>query len=173
MTVQQEFFKTNVLPAAGEIEAWRPALVGLFDTLAHASASQWEDENFLRDLWASNAVSSVGQGDISVDPALADLSFRTWFGSQARVIRELSGQHQIDALKSFCDELYVRFKALGMKSMPRLKVHRVLAALAPASMTTVANAGSRKRCIVGSRGKKYKKYMKSTSILPYARDSMN
>lgn len=44
-----------------------------------------------------------------------------------------------------------------MKSMPRLKVHRVLAALAPASMTTVANAGSREMLYRWISGKRIQK----------------
>lgn len=143
MSVQQEFFELRVLPLAGEIETWRSALVELLDTLSNATVPEWADENFLRHLWDTEAVSSTGLGHVSVDAALSDMDFQRWFAAQAIAVRQLSGQAQINALKSFCDELYVRFKALGMKSMPRLKIHRVLAALAPESMTTVANSGSR------------------------------
>jgi MoxR-like ATPase len=143
--IDESFFREKVLPAARQIEAWRGGVVELLRKLDMASEADWEDEDFLTDLWASSAVSETKLGNLPVGAALADRGFRTWFGTNARKVRNQSGQEQIDALKSLLDEVLERFRTLGLKPLPRLKVNRVLAALAPARLTTLANPGTHER----------------------------
>jgi 5-methylcytosine-specific restriction enzyme B len=144
MTPQQErFFADRVVPLANQIETWRPRVIGLLDQLQRASSQDWQSEPFLRELWASEAVSATGQGKVSVDTALENQAFRQWFGTAAQGARLLTGQQQVDALKVLFDELLKRFQGLGLPRMPRLKINRVLAALAPKQLTTLANPGTR------------------------------
>jgi hypothetical protein len=143
--IDESFFKEKVLPAAKQIEQWRGDVVELLRKLDTASESDWKDEDFLTEFWASSAVSDTKLGNLPVDAALADPGFRAWFGTNARKVRTQSGQEQIDALKSLLDEVLERFRTLGLKSLPRLKINRVLAALAPTRLTTLANPGTHER----------------------------
>jgi 5-methylcytosine-specific restriction protein B len=142
MIIDDSFFVNKVLPAVGQVEKWRRSLTGLLQQLEQASLSDWEDEKFLTDFWASSAVSDVKLGNLPVDAALSKQRFREWFSAQARQVRALSGPEQIVVLKALRNGLIERFQDLGMKRIPRLKINRVLAALAPTRLTTLANPGT-------------------------------
>lgn len=156
MTRQEEFFATKVVPIASKIEQWRPHLVSLLDKMNTTTSTQWTSQPFLEALWSSEAVSNTGLGTVSLDIALEDASFRQMFGPRADQARQLGGQQQIDALKHLLDDTYVAFNALGMPRMPRLKTNRVLAALAPERLTTLANPGTREQMYKWATGKSHR-----------------
>ncbi|MGY6122203.1 McrB family protein (plasmid) [Paraburkholderia strydomiana] len=152
----EQYFSERVLPRIGQLEAWRPNLIAHLEFLETASPDEWSSEAFLQKLWASEAVSDTKLGSISVDTALSDSAFREWFSSAALEVRRLDGTAEIGALKSLLDELLRRFKEFGLPRIPRLKAHRVLAALAPAQLTTLANPGTREQMFRWITGKSHR-----------------
>lgn len=97
---------------------------------------------FQHRLWEENHVSAVGLGNIPVDRALQNADFREWLAAKSMeslpAVREEQGR--------FLTALYQEIKRhLGPfidRRVPHLKIFRVLAALYPEAMTTVASAGS-------------------------------
>jgi 5-methylcytosine-specific restriction protein B len=152
----ERYFSERVLPRIDQIEGWRSHLTEHLEFLENASPDEWPSEAFLQKLWSSEAVSDTKLGSISVDTALSDSEFRNWFSSAALGVRQLEGDAKIVALKSLLDELLRRFKAFGFPRIPRLKANRVLAALAPAQLTTLANPGTREQMFKWATGKSHR-----------------
>ena len=92
---------------------------------------------FQRRIWDDNPVSSLGQGNIPVDAAIADSEFRNWLAEQS--MKPLPSAHE--RKKVALDELYAELEEKVCQytnRTPRLKIYRVLAGFFPLDFTTVA-----------------------------------
>ncbi len=94
---------------------------------------------FQERLWNDNHIAAVGQGNINIGNALDDPGFRSWFAE--RSMNQIPGSKE--EWSWFLTELHLELEArlqpfLG-KGVPHLKIFRVLAALYPEAMTTIAS----------------------------------
>jgi EVE domain-containing protein len=117
---------------------WAEELRSFLQWVSETPRGQRATQEFQERLWDSNAVSSVGRGDIPVDRAIADEGFRAWLtDASLRPVPSDRGQ-----ARTFLEQLHVelleRIKLFTSK-MPYLKVLRTLTALFPRHFTTVAD----------------------------------
>lgn len=106
------------------------------DVTARASRDfQWK-------LWEDNHVAAIGQGNIRVDEALDDATFRRWLAAKSMEALPPSWPERLRFLTTLYEDIKAKFdKLLTRKKVPHLKIFRVMAALYPEAMTTVASAG--------------------------------
>lgn len=119
---------------------WVRQLAGTLAWVRSTDEGGRATRDFQYRLWEQNHVAAVGQGQIPVDAALDDSSFREWLA--ARSMQPLPADP--DARTRFLTELYEGLKDRLVpvcRAVPHLKIFRVMAALYPAGMTTVASAG--------------------------------
>jgi 5-methylcytosine-specific restriction protein B len=100
-----------------------------------------EQSDFQRRLWEDNNVAAVGQGNISIDLALQDQEFRKWLAAKSMEPLPPEHQEQRQFLTALYQEIKHRLEPFVRKA-PHLKIFRVLAALYPQAMTTIASSGS-------------------------------
>jgi 5-methylcytosine-specific restriction enzyme B len=100
--------------------------------------------DFQERLWEENEVSAIGRGNVPVDRALDDVDFRAWLA--ARSVEQLPRlpQERLAFLRAFYQDVKERLAPFLGKRVPHLKIFRVMAALFPEAMTTVASAGALK-----------------------------
>lgn len=123
---------------------WYSKLAVFLKNVKQSIPSKLDDLGFLTGLWDdSTVVAATGMGSVKMAPALENLEFRQWFGSE--VIKSLPNEPvAIEArLIEFYDELQSRLQKLCGRT-PRLKLNRVLCALYPEHLTTVADIGALK-----------------------------
>lgn len=117
------------------------ARLGAFIAEVHAGIpSKLEEQQFLLRLWDDNPVSATGNGTVKMAPALSDAAFRKWFSQQVTVPLPDDDIAAEAALIKFYDELSARLKALCGRT-PRLKINRVLCAIYPKHLTSLADVG--------------------------------
>jgi MoxR-like ATPase len=138
----------DAVSEVGDPSTWAPStqewMQALSRTLSRVKASDGEaraSREFQQMLWEENFVAAVGQGNISVQAALDDDGFREWVAQ--RSLDSLPGlpSDRIAFLARLYDELTSRLKAFVPNRTPHLKIFRVLAALYPDAMTTIADRG--------------------------------
>jgi len=135
--------------ALGRPETWGPN-AGLWnrnltDTLKWVrSATQTErsTREFQERLWERNHVAAIGQGTISVDRALDDEGFRRWLSARSMGRLPDTPQERLVFLTSFYQEVKDRLAPFLDEKVPHLKIFRVMAALFPEGMTSVASGGA-------------------------------
>ncbi|MGE3274950.1 MAG: McrB family protein [Vicinamibacterales bacterium] len=130
----------SVREPVDENETWSARLAGVLDWLRAASETERQGRDFQERLWEDNWVASTGQGNIALDQAFDDQSFRNWFA--ARSMMPLPSQEEARA--QFLNELYQDIKGhlepfLAGGRIPRLKILRVMAVLYPQVMTSIAD----------------------------------
>lgn len=96
---------------------------------------------FQKRLWEDNHVAAVGQGSVPVERALADKGFRTWIAKNSMDSLPATAEQQGQFLTNFYRELKQQLKPFTER-VPHLKIFRVLAALYPDAMTTIASTGA-------------------------------
>ncbi len=124
------------LNTIGPPDQWSPTnskwLAGITETLSWIQAADLEERAslaFQQRLWNHNRISNLGRGNVSVDAALEDESFRHWL-AEASLRSDAAALHP---------ELLQRLKQFSLPKVPHAKVYSVLAALFPAQMTTVVS----------------------------------
>ncbi len=120
------------------VSAWKADLGRFFEDIRSADQTTRATLEFQRRLWNDNPVSAVGQGNINVDAILANTEFREWLAARSMQPLPSPGEACTAALVALFDEIVTRLKPTCAK-VPRLKIYRVLAALYPGSLTTVAH----------------------------------
>jgi MoxR-like ATPase len=117
----------------------------LAETLRWLRASR-EDVRSTREfqerLWEHNHVAAVGQGTVSVERALDDADFRRWLASRSMEKLPDGSQERLAFLKSFYQDTQARLAPFLDDRVPHLKIFRVMAALYPEAMTTLASSGA-------------------------------
>ena len=121
---------------------WIRRLAETITWVRSATEAERATEAFQERLWEHNHVAAVGQGQIPVDRALADPEFRVWLA--ARSVQQLppSADERLLFLTSFYEDLKEKLGPFLDQKIPHLKIFRVMAALFPEAMTTIASAGA-------------------------------
>jgi 5-methylcytosine-specific restriction protein B len=123
---------------------WTNDLAETFDWIRRAGVSERAGRAFQQRLWEENRIAAVGQGNISVDGALEDEGFRRWLAEASlRPLPDDTGA-RTELLTDLYEELQRRLKPYVTRT-PRLKILRVIAALYPEAMTTVADRNALRR----------------------------
>jgi 5-methylcytosine-specific restriction protein B len=119
---------------------WTRQLAATLEWVRGTDEEERRTREFQERLWEHNHVAAVGQGNIPIDRALDDPAFREWLA--AKSVEPLPAP--VEARLPFLTNLYEQLKeklAPVSRAIPHLKIFRVMAALYPEAMTTVASAG--------------------------------
>jgi 5-methylcytosine-specific restriction enzyme B len=125
----------------GDVGDWVSRLAGTIEFVRSADEKQRADRAFQERLWEDNHVAAVGQGRIRLDAALDDEAFRRWLASRSMQPLPASRDDRIEFLTSLYEDLKAKLQPYNLKAVPHLKIFRVITALYPEGMTTVASAG--------------------------------
>jgi hypothetical protein len=128
-------------------DAWEPWLRELQATISWVRASDERDRatrEFQQKLWEENHIAAAGQGKISVQAALDDAAFRQWLAAKSLESLPPSEDGRLRFLTTLYQELQNRINPF-VDRMPHLKIFRVIAALYPEAMTTIADRGAVKK----------------------------
>jgi MoxR-like ATPase len=87
-------------------------------------------------------VAAIGQGNVPVDRALDDVVFRQWLAERSMEQLPRSPQERLVFLRAFYQDVKDRLAPFLGNRVPHLKIFRVMAALFPEAMTTVASGGA-------------------------------
>lgn len=136
------------LEAIGSYETWGVAGSQWVPKLAETiSWVQSADENtrgtyeFQKRLWENNHVAAVGQGNVPIEKALVDEGFRAWMAKTSMNSLPATAEQQGQFLSNFYRDLKLKLEPFTER-VPHLKIFRVLAALYPDAMTTIASTGA-------------------------------
>src|SRR5262249_38862165 len=108
-------------------ETWAGELSEFLQWVADTPGDQRATPEFQHRLWDRNRVSSVGQGNVPVDRAVADPDFRQWLAEASLRPMPPNRTEARAALEPFHEELLGRLKPFTPR-VPHLKVFRVLTA---------------------------------------------
>ena len=126
--------------SAGECNPeWRNDLHEFLVDVRAADLQKRASQEFQQRIWANRQpVSSVGQGFVSVDAAIADAEFRNWLAERSMVQLPDAREGRDLAIQDFFDELAKRVRKYTNVT-PWLKIYRVMAGFFPLEFTTMAS----------------------------------
>lgn len=124
-----------------EGKPWIPLLAETLRWVKAADEAERSTVEFQQRLWEDNHVAAVGMGTVSVAKAIASDEFRAWLAARSMQTLPTFHDERVRFLSEFYDELQARLKPLT-SAMPHLKIFRVMAALYPEAMTTIASRGA-------------------------------
>ena len=133
---------------------WITHLAETFEWVRSAGEEERTSLEFQHRLWEDNWVAAVGQGNIRLDAVLEDVDFRRWLARRSVVPLQGSQAERIATLSEFYQELVERL-GQSCDRIPHLKIFRVLAALYPGAVTTIADRNALRRlysAMGGARG---------------------
>lgn len=122
-----------------EAARWAKELNEFLAWVATADEPTRATAAFQERIWDRNPVSSPGQGNISVAPALSDETFRVWLAHESMVTLPANAEDRTTALTALYEGMIERLKPFPIGKTPRLKIFRVLASFFPESFTAVAH----------------------------------
>lgn len=121
---------------------WTRNLAETLRWVRAATEAERSTREFQERLWEHNHVAAVGQGTVSVDRALDDDGFRQWLSTRSMEHLPDAPQEHLSFLTAFYKEVKEHLAPFLDGRVPHLKIFRVMAALFPEGMTTVASAGA-------------------------------
>jgi len=122
-------------------QEWIEALAHTIAVVRGAGRIERASYEFQEMLWERNGVADVGQGNVSVGSAINDANFRDWLAERSMSPLPESSSERIDFLATLVEDIKAQLKEFVPSRMPQLKIFRVLAALYPEAMTTIADEG--------------------------------
>lgn len=121
---------------------WMRRLAETIQWVRDAGEQERSKRDFQERLWEHNHVAAIGQGNISVDEAINDTEFRKWLATRSMQPLPPPGDARLQFLTALYEDLKSRLEAvLTRHKTPHLKIFRVMAALYPEGMTTIAASG--------------------------------
>jgi 5-methylcytosine-specific restriction protein B len=127
----------------GDQAEWVPKVARTIREVRAADHAKRANHHFQVWLWEGNDIAAIGQGNISVEGALREEEFREWLAARSLQPLPAVAADIPPFLDSFYDQIVERLTRLlttgKWSRIPHLKIYRVLAALYPEAMTTVAN----------------------------------
>jgi 5-methylcytosine-specific restriction protein B len=139
----------SAIVAIGNYQTWgesgRRWIVDLAETIRWVRSADQDTRRtfeFQRRLWEDNNVAAVGQGNVPVERALQDAPFRDWLAAKSMDALPATPEEQVQFLTDLYQDLKRHLEPFLDKKIPHLKIFRVLAALYPEAMTTVASTGA-------------------------------
>jgi hypothetical protein len=134
------------LDLSSQRKDWVRRLAGTIQWVRDANEEERAARDFQERLWEQNHVAAIGQGNISVDEALDDVEFREWLAKRSMQKLPPPGDARLQFLTTLYEELKSRLEVLLTRhKTPHLKIFRVMAALYPEGMTTIAAMGKIKK----------------------------
>lgn len=132
---------------------WHRDLMQTIQWIRSTDQAERASSHFQERLWENNHVAATGQGNISVETALADERFRQWLAE--RSLQPLPHDHaeRRRFLQEFYGALLQKLTPYGGR-MPHLKILRVIAALYPEAMTTVADRSALQKLVRAMGGRR-------------------
>ena len=130
-----------------EYQEWVPKLAETIQWVRLASEGERSSYDFQHRLWEQNHVAALGRGNIPVDRALRDEGFRKWLAARSMKPFRPSEDERLSFLKTLYQELRAKLQPFLDRKVSYLKIFRVLAALYPEGMTTVASGDAMKELI--------------------------
>lgn len=131
----------QAIEAAEVAPDWTRAIADTIERVRASDSNTRRTRAFQNWLWADNRIANVGQGGIPVDAAVDDEAFRVWLADRSLDSCPSTLPERVAFLSGFYTELTQRLEPFVRKT-PRLKIFRVLAALYPEAMTTVASSAA-------------------------------
>ena len=119
-------------------QEWITRLAETFRWVQSSGEDERATREFQHRLWEKNHVAAAGQGKISLESALDDAGFREWVAAQSMRPLPASASDRVAFLTEFKEGLTKRVEPFCNRT-PHLKIFRVLAALYPGAVTTVAD----------------------------------
>jgi len=117
---------------------WHRGLTEMLRAVRTANETERSTRAFQERLWEHNFVAAKGQCTINVDRALDNIAFRRWFACRSMEQLPRPFEERILFLSAWYADLRKQLEPF-VKRMPHLKIFRVLAAMFPEAMTTVAD----------------------------------
>lgn len=121
---------------------WIPQLAETIEWVRATDEAGRRTRDFQNRLWEDNHVAAVGQGQISVDNALDSEDFRRWLAAASMEALPPSADARVEFLTRLYESLKEKLGPFLEGKVPHLKIFRVMAALYPEGMTTIASAGA-------------------------------
>ncbi|MEO7273199.1 MAG: hypothetical protein ABIX28_22715 [Vicinamibacterales bacterium] len=121
---------------------WNERLARTIEWVSAADHAVRATPEFQWRLWEDNEVAAIGQGRVPVKLALDDASFRDWVATESLKPLPTSHEQRLVFLTTFYETLKERLTPFLDKRIPHLKIFRVMAALFPEAMTTIASTGA-------------------------------
>jgi len=145
------------------LSGWAGPLRDFIKEVQDADEAKRTSLEFQQRLWEDNHVSSIGQGNISVEAALADESFRSWLARRSMEDLPVEPEARTSWFMELNQEILARLDPYCRRH-PRLKVFRVLAALFPHDFTTISHRSKLKKLFRAMFGK-----LKATPVQQHSR----
>jgi hypothetical protein len=117
------------------LQGWLARLGSFLSEVEGATETDRAALEFQRRLWDESEVSATGQGNVPVDAALENDEFRRWLAKRSMEPLPIDPR----GLERLYEEIVEHLKPFLKAKVPHLKIYRVLAALFPDKMTTVAD----------------------------------
>jgi len=125
----------------GERSEWIPQLAETIRWVRAADEKERSTREFQHRLWEDNHVAAIGQGTIPIGRALDDETFCRWLAARSMNPVPSSPEERLRFLTSLYEDLKDKLEPFLDGKVPHLKIFRVMAALYPEAMTTVASTG--------------------------------
>lgn len=122
-------------------QKWIRELAETIRWVRSSDETQRGTREFQEQLWDDNHVAAIGQGNIAIDRALDDQDFRQRFAARSMALLPVSTEERLRFLSALYEDLTKQLQPF-VRSIPHLKIFRVLAAVYPEAMTTVASVGA-------------------------------
>lgn len=134
------------LRAACEVAApttparWIDEVAQTIERVRAANVATRATREFQQFLWEDNHISAVGQGNIYLGPVLDDAAFREWLAERSVQQLPVDFSARTGYLQGLVSDTEDRLRALlPGGAIPWLKIFRVLCALYPETMTSIAS----------------------------------
>ena len=144
----------SIVPRARD-SVWLQRLESFLAYVLHADKEARKTREFHQRIWEDSPVSSVGMGTVDISAAIDDPAFREWLAVESFKPLGDSTEARMTRLRSLYDEITNRLKAYSTRT-PHVKIFRVLAALYPRYITTIADRSKALFCHRALFGKRKK-----------------
>ncbi len=117
---------------------WREELTTFLEEIRNTSKDERSSVEFQSRIWNDNRLSSAGQGNISMDRAIADPEFREWVAGLSDIEIPTLQHERVELFSGIYDEMLKRLEPFCDRR-PHLKIFRVLGTLFPGEFTTIGH----------------------------------
>ncbi|RIL07829.1 MAG: hypothetical protein DCC71_01750 [Proteobacteria bacterium] len=123
----------------GDLHGWSEEVAKFIQLVRDTNEEDRSSSDFQWMLWETNPIAHVGQCRISVASALHDPHFRRWLAERSMAGLPTASAPRLAFLRDLHRDIEARLVGFVGRRMPHLKVFRVIAALHPEAMTTIAS----------------------------------
>ena len=149
----------EALEAIGPVDAWPEVernwvrkLEDFLVAVRNSTTTERATLEFQTRLWERNPVSNIGQGNISMAGALNDEKFRNWLAEKSATAMPEEPEGRARFLNTLYEDIAAHLQPYLSGKMPHLKIFRVMAALYPEAMTSIAHTAKLKKVVQAMDG---------------------